>query len=193
MMAAAEVPAAEMSASGIFLVATDELRDPNFRETVVLVTQPPRGGPFGVIINRPLSHRLSDVFPDYESLKSNKDVVYSGGPVARQGLLFLVRASQPPPRATHVLKDVYFVADPAGIDDLLKRFNPTRRLRVYAGHAGWAPGQLQNEITRGGWHVMPADADTVFEKDAASIWPELSKRAALRQTRFTKGVSAASY
>lgn len=175
--------AAEMSASGIFLVATDELRDPNFRETVVLVTQPRRGGPFGVIINRPLNRRLSEIFPEIEALKSKKDVVHFGGPVARQGLVFLVRASKPPLRATHVLKDVYITADPREVDELLKRSNPTRGLRVYAGHSGWAPGQLQNEITRGGWHVLPADAKTVFEKDAATIWPELSRRAALRKAR----------
>lgn len=176
--------AAESVASGIFLVATDEILDPNFRETVVLVTQPPHGGPFGVIINRPLNHRLSEVFPDYETLKSRNDVVYFGGPVARQAVVFLVRASKPPPRATHVLKDVYFIADPAGIEDVLKRSGATRSLRVYAGHSGWAPGQLQNEITRGGWHVLPADAETVFEKDAATIWPELSRRAALRKARI---------
>jgi putative transcriptional regulator len=175
--------AAEMSASGIFLVATDELRDPNFRKTVVLVTQPRRGGPFGVIINRPLNHRLSEIFPEIEALKNKQDVVYSGGPVARQGLVFVVRASKPPLRATHVLRDVYITADPGEVDELLKRSNPTRGLRVYAGHSGWAPGQLQNEITSGGWHVLPADAETVFEKDPATIWPELSRRAALRKAR----------
>lgn len=185
--------AAEMSASGVFLVATDELRDPNFRETVVLVTQPRRGGPFGVIINRPLNHRLSEIFPEIEALKSKKDVVHFGGPVARQGLVFLVRASQPPLRATHVLKDVYIIADPGEVDELLKRSNPTRGLRVYAGHSGWAPGQLQNEIALGGWHVLPADAETVFEKDAATIWPELNRRAALRRTRSAKSVSTTSY
>lgn len=183
----------ESVASGIFLVATEELQDPNFRETVVLVTQPQGGGPFGVIINRPLNHRLSEIFPEIEALKNKQDVVYSGGPVARQGLVFLVRASKPPLRATHVLRDVYITADPGQIDELLKRSDPTRGLRVYAGHSGWAPGQLQDEITRGGWHILPADAETVFEKDPATIWPELSKRAALRQTRSARGVSAASY
>jgi putative transcriptional regulator len=179
--------AAEMSASGIFLVATEELLDPNFRETVVLVTQPQSGGPFGVIINRPLNHRLSEVFPEIEALKNKRDVVYSGGPVARQALVFLVRTSKPPLHATPVLRDVYITADPGQIDELLKRSGPTRGLRVYAGLSGWAPGQLQNEITRGGWRVLPADAETVFEKDPATIWPELNQRAALRKVRAVGG------
>ncbi len=190
---AAEVSAAEMPASGVFLVATNEIRDPNFRETVVLVTQQQRGGPFGVIINRPLSRRLDEAFPEYETLKGKKDVIFFGGPVARQGLVFVVRSAQPPRRAIRVLKDVHITAEREEIDGLLKRPEPTKGLRVYAGHSGWAPGQLQNEINRGGWHIVPADAETVFEKDPAAIWPELSKLAALRKTRATKGASDALY
>jgi putative transcriptional regulator len=193
LIAAPSAAAAAEVASGIFLVATEELLDPNFRETVVLVTQPQSGGPFGVIINRPLNHRLSEIFPEIEALKDKQDVVFSGGPVARQGLVFLVRARKPPPSAIRVLKDVYITADPVEADELLKRSDPTTGLRVYAGHAGWAPGQLQDEITRGGWQVLPADAETVFEKDAVTIWPELSRRAALQRTRSTKNLSAACY
>ena len=83
--------AAEMQANGIFLVAKPELQDPNFRETVVLVTHPREGGPWGVIINRPLDLPLSEVLTDQESLKNRKDVIHFGGPVAPDGLVFLVR------------------------------------------------------------------------------------------------------
>jgi putative transcriptional regulator len=176
------VSAAEGAANGIFLIATNALRDPNFRETVVLVTQPQNGGPFGVIINRPLDHRLADALPEYEALKGRQDVIHYGGPVARDGLVFLVRSEGSPPRAIRVLKDVYITADREAIESVLSKPNSGSTLRAYAGHSGWAPGQLQNEISRGSWYVLPADAGTVFEKDIASIWPELSKRAALRPT-----------
>lgn len=175
--------AAERDANGIFLVAKREMRDPRFRESVVLVTQPPQGGPFGVIINKPLEQRLSDVFPDHDPLKGRKDVIYFGGPVAPQGIVVLVRAAKTPPRSLQVLDDVYFVGDPDVIDELLQRSDPTRGLRVYAGYSGWAPGQLQNELTRGDWHVVPADAETVFEKPAPAIWPELERRATTKHTR----------
>jgi len=174
------VSAAEMNA--VFLIADPGLQDPNFRETVVLVTHPREGGPWGVIINRPLDHRLNEVFTEYETLKNRKDVLFFGGPVAREGLVFLVRSLKPPPRAVPVLRDVYFISDIDWIDGLLQRPEPTRGLRVYSGYSGWAPGQLQSEISRGGWHVLPADAETVFDKDPAHIWPELIKRAATRQT-----------
>jgi putative transcriptional regulator len=177
------VPGAEDMANAVFLIANPGLQDPNFRETVVLVTQPREGGPWGVIINRPLDHRLTEVFTEYETLKNRKDVLFFGGPVARDGLVFLVRSLKPPPRAVPVLRDVYFISDIDWIDELLQRPEPTRGLRVYSGYAGWAPGQLQSEIARGGWHVLPADAATVFDKDPADIWPELIKRAGTKQTR----------
>lgn len=182
LLLATPVPAAEIEASGVFLVAKRELQDPNFRETVVLVTQPRQGPPWGVIINRPLTHVLSDVLPDQPTLKGRKDVLFFGGPVLPQGLMFLVRGSNPPKRATIVLHDAFFTGDTDFIDTLLKRPDPTRGLRVYSGYAGWGLGQLQNEIERGGWHVVPADSETLFDMDPARIWPELIKRAATRQT-----------
>ncbi|HSC94958.1 MAG TPA: YqgE/AlgH family protein [Burkholderiales bacterium] len=176
--------AVEGEANAIFLVASPELLDPNFRETVVLVTHPREGAPWGVIINRPLDHPLSDVFTDIETLKGSKDVLFLGGPVAHERLVFLVRTSQPPARAVEVLRDVHFVGDIEWIEGLLRRSEPTSGLRVYAGYAGWAPGQLQAEIARGGWRVWPADAATVFDTDPAAIWPELIKRSTTKRTLF---------
>ena len=175
--------AAERAANAIFLVAARELNDPNFRQTVVLVTHPKEGGPWGVIINRPLQRRLSEVFTDQETLKGRKDVLYFGGPVRRDGLVFLVRSASQPPRSVALLRDVYFTGDTDWIDEQLKRPEPTRGLRVYAGYSGWAAGQLQSEIARGGWHVHPADAETVFDKAPSRIWPELIEQATTKHTR----------
>jgi putative transcriptional regulator len=179
----AAAAAAERQANAIFLIASRELNDPNFRQTVILVTHPQQGGPWGVIINRPLGQKLSEVFTDQDTLKDRKDVLHFGGPVARDGLVFLVRAAAPPPRSVPLLRDVYFTGDTGWIEEQFKRPDPTRDLRVYAGYSGWAPGQLQREIERGGWHVHPADAETVFDTEPSRIWPELIERATNKQAR----------
>ena len=176
------------AASGVFLVAKRDMPDPRFRETVVLVTYPQRGGPFGVIINRPLDMKLSEVFPQHGSLKGRQDALHYGGPVAREGLVFAVRAAKPPPHSVRVLQDVWFTLDVEWVDELLARADPTQGLRVYAGYSGWAPGQLQNEIARGDWHVVPADAAMVFAGDLTNLWRELIQRATSRQTRATPDV-----
>ena len=183
VLGASPTVGAENPASGIFLVAAATLEDPNFRETVVLVTHPRQGAPFGVIINRPLPVTLNEAFPDHEGLKARKDPVFFGGPVARQAVVFLVRAAAPPPHAAHVLQDVHLTGDIAWVDARVKGGGLAAGLRVYAGYSGWGQGQLQNEIGRGDWHVVPADAETIFTKDPASVWPELVKRAAARHTR----------
>jgi putative AlgH/UPF0301 family transcriptional regulator len=102
--------------------------------------------------------------------------------------VFLVRTSKPPARAVHVLKDVYFTGDTEWIETLLQRHDPTRGMRVYAGYSGWGQGQLENEMQRGDWYVLPADAETIFEKDVSRIWPDLVSaprrgRLALRRKR----------
>ncbi len=183
----APVPAAETQANAIFLVAKRELSDPNFRETVVLVTHPPQGAPFSVIVNRPLGQRLSEVFPDQPTLKSRKEVLYFGGPVMGQGLVFLVRSANPPQGVTMVLRDVFFTADIEMIEKLFQRKDPLAGLRIFTGYSGWASGQLQNEIARGGWHVVPADAESVFDKDPARLWLELIERATSKQTLRDEG------
>jgi putative transcriptional regulator len=180
---------AEGQPNAIFLVAKPELKDPNFRETVVLVTHPRGGNPWGVIVNRPLDHRLTEVFPDQPALSGRNDVLFFGGPVRREGLVFLVRGGEAPEGALPVLRDVFFTGDVELIDSLLKRPDPLSGLRVYAGYSAWGRGQLQNEIARGSWHIVPADAGAVFDKDPAGLWREMIERATTRHTGFSRSVN----
>jgi len=175
--------AAEGGANAVFLVARRGMADPNFAESVVLVTHSSRGVPLGVIVNRPLDQLLSEVFPDQPRLQGRKEVLYFGGPVARQGLVFLVRSNDPPAGVIRLLKDVFFTADIELIEKLLAREKPLEGLRIFAGYAGWGRGQLQSEVSRGGWHIVPADAELVFRADPSTLWHELIERATTRQTK----------
>ena len=183
---AAAAHAAEASlANGVFLVAKPELLDPNFRETVVLITQPvPGGGPLGVILNRPLAARLSLALPGVGSVPEQFDTIYGGGPVSRNQLIFLVRTREGAANALRVLDDVYLSADPALLKQVIGGELKVGAFRAYGGYAGWAPHQLQAEITAGGWHMIPADADTIFSADVATMWPELIKRITRRTTQL---------
>lgn len=173
----------EALANGVFLVAKPELEDPNFRQTVVLITQPePGGGPIGVVINRSSERRLREVFPDNAQLAASDERIFYGGPVRRSVLLFVFRASTAPAASLHVLDDIYLSGNGTLLEELLARPEPTRDLRVYAGYSGWAPGQLQAEIARGGWVVVKAQVSLIFSQDPASVWGELINRAALRRT-----------
>ncbi len=186
LLQAASVHAADVPlANGVFLVAKPDLLDPNFRETVVLITEPQvGGGPIGVIVNRPVAARLSEAVPGLGSVPEAIDQIYGGGPVARNQMLFLVRTRERPERGFQVLADVYLSGDREMLEKIVRGDVKVAAFRAYAGYSGWAPGQLQSEITLGGWHVIQADADTIFAADASTVWPELIRRINTRSTKF---------
>lgn len=152
--------------NGVLLVAKPVLTDPNFRETVVLVTQAPDGSTVGVVLNRPTSRRN----------ESDGRPVYSGGPVMREVMLAVFAADRPPEAAAfHVIQGIYLTMHPANIAALSTRSAP--RVRFYSGFAGWAPGQLEREMRLDAWYVVPATPDLLFRTDTRGLWRELIEKA----------------
>lgn len=157
--------------NGVLLVAKPGLLDPNFRETVVLVTQSSDSSTVGVILNRPTPQKH----------EKTGEAVYFGGPVMREVLVAVFRSDRTPEAsAFHVLKGVYLSMHPHNIDLLLAQ--PGQRYRLYAGFSGWAPRQLEGELARDGWYVLPANEELLFRKDTAGMWDELVKKARARVT-----------
>jgi putative transcriptional regulator len=167
----------------ILLVARKNLPDPYFRDSVVLVTRSAGLAPVGVIVNRPTDVPLSRVFPDIERLRSRDDKLFFGGPVMPDELLVVFRAAVPPTEAIEVLEGVYMSSSGELLRELLGRENPVEGLRVFAGHAGWAPGQLESEVTRRDWHLVTADARMVLEMEPENLWRELERRASATTVR----------
>lgn len=169
-------PQAALSA-GRFLVAGQHLRDPNFAQTVVLLLDYGERGARGVIINRRTDVKLATVFPRITGLRQRPDTVYLGGPVGRNQLLVLLRSDKPRAAAEHVVDDVYVSTNRRVLVDALNR---AAAVHVYAGYAGWAPGQLDREVARGDWHVLPADVERVFSEAPGAVWRELIDKGAVQ-------------
>jgi putative transcriptional regulator len=165
----------------VLLVASPDLQDPNFAQTVVLVLFPAGGGPMGVILNRPTPFTLNRLFPDEPKLKSREDPVAFGGPVRLQALMFLFHAERETEGALHVLDDLYL----SGNGDVLSGLLAAPRSAIthyFLGYSGWAPSQLQAEIALGAWYVLPADLDTILKVDPKRMWKELLLRATAVKT-----------
>jgi putative transcriptional regulator len=156
----------------MLLVAEAELRDPNFKGSVVLVMNNIAPAPAGIIINRPTSIAVSRLFPDLERLAQLDDKVYFGGPVEIETVSFLVRADAAPEHATEVLYGVYISTNGELLRKLLGRDKPMEGLRLFMGYTGWAPGQLEAEIARGDWTLAPAEASAIFDGKSERPWPE---------------------
>jgi len=194
LCAASPVPAlaqpdAGLSA-GVFLVASRNLGDPNFAETVVLIVRYDEDdGAMGIIINRPTDVPLSRVFRELKEAKGRTDPVYNGGPVEQGALLALLKSATGLHDAQKIFGDVYLVSSRDLLTKTLAAKAEPSAFHAYLGYAGWAAGQLEHELALGGWQVLPADAGSVFHSEPDSVWPRLIKRTEMRVARmdlFTK-------
>ncbi len=171
---------------GKFLVASRSLIDPNFSQTVILLLEYVRNGAMGVVINRPTEMKLSQVLPDLEELKKRPDILYLGGPVSINQMLLLVQSPDKPENAVQVFKDVFITPSTKVLQRLVERADKNERFRVYAGYAGWAPGQLDQEVARGDWYVFQADAESVFDKEPSNVWHEFIRRGSTKYVSVDK-------
>jgi len=169
------------TARTFLLVAQPDMLDPNFFRTVVLVMLPEGSGPLGVILNRPTNVQLRELYPERAELTGRDDLVFFGGPVQPDALLFAFRSAVKPPKGLNVTGDIYISGFSEVLDELLKHPENAREQRFFAGYAGWAQGQLEFEIARGGWYTLPLDEDAIFKMNPLTIYDELVKRAAVRR------------
>lgn len=181
-LGASSGPPREEPARGKFLIAGPEMRDPNFSETVVLLLEYDETGALGLIINWPTEMPADHVLPDVEGLAESPHQVFIGGPVQRGQITLLVQADEAPGDARHVFADIYF----SGSGDLLRRLasetDSDKQFRLYLGFAGWGAGQLDAELARGGWRVLPGESPIVFDPSPESVWSELVERSTVHWT-----------
>jgi len=156
----------------ILLVARPQLRDANFEGSSVLVMNNFGPAPVGVIVNRPTRIAVARLFPDVERLAQLEDKVFFGGPVDVTKVSFLFRADATQEHAIEVADGAYFSADRELLRKLLDRERPMDGLRIFIGHASWAPGQLEAEIARDDWTLAPATAQSIFSGKSGPPWPE---------------------
>lgn len=170
--AAPAAPAPGNTVTAILLVAQGVVSDPNFGGSIVVVMNNLGPAPVGIIINRPMPLAVARFFPKMKRLAQVHDKVYFGGPVEFPDTVwYLFRAKTAPVGAIRVCDGVYVSSDRKFLHQLLSRPNPMQGLRIFVGHAGWFPGQLQAEIEGGAWAPKRADADSIFNPEPLLPWP----------------------
>ena len=158
---------------GVFLVAAPALRDPNFRQTVILLCEHGAEGALGVVVNRPTGMLISEALPQVPVLEGQHHLLFVGGPVQPNQILILYRVSQEPTETHHVFDGVYLGGNMDALDRVLHAPSSNESFRAYVGYSGWGPGQLENEMKTGSWITLPADPIVVFQQEPSRIWPEI--------------------
>jgi putative transcriptional regulator len=163
--------------AGRLLAAAPSLDEP-FHRAVILVLEHDESGSLGVVLNQPTTLDVGTVLPSWRSHLTGTPHLFHGGPVALDSALGLAAA----PEASEP-EGFRRVSGPLGIidldavpDDLAPQLDA---LRIFAGYAGWAPGQLDDELLRGSWAVIDAGDPIVdaFHIDPDDLWSAVLRRA----------------
>jgi putative transcriptional regulator len=167
--------------SGRLLVATPLLGDPNFRRTVILIVEDePEEGTLGVVLNRPTEVQVEQVLESWTELVTGPSVVFKGGPVSPNSALALALArGDDEPLGWRSLDGSSLTARIGLVDleappELLA--GGITSLRVFAGYAGWGPGQLQAEIEEGAWYVLTGEPTDAFLAEPERLWQQVLRR-----------------
>jgi putative transcriptional regulator len=160
-------------ARGVFLIAKKSMPDPNFAGTVLLITEYEDTGTVGLVLNRPLDKPAHEILPELEELDPGSFNLFLGGPVRLNSLRLLVQTETDLGDYHSVIGNVFQITDLKGVQNLLERDPGGLRIRLYAGYAGWFPGQLERELLRGDWLLSRADIDLIFTDEPASLWEKL--------------------
>jgi len=156
------------SLSGRLLVATPMLGDPNFDRTVVLMIEHNSEGALGVVLNRPGTLEVVDALPEWSTLAASPAVLFSGGPVQGNALVGLGEEAEVP--LVGSVGTVNLGIAPDGADGRL------RRVRLFAGYAGWGPGQLEGEIEGRAWFVLDALPEDALTSEPGELWSAVLRR-----------------
>jgi putative transcriptional regulator len=156
---------------GQLLIASPGLIDPNFRRTVVLVVAHDEDGAVGLVLNRPSDTSVAEAVPALAELVDATAVVSVGGPVQPEAVCVLAEWDEPDEAGQLVFGDIGLMAAEAELEEIGPA---TRRVRVFAGYAGWSAGQLEAELDEPSWIVETARMEDVF--DTVDVWSAALRR-----------------
>jgi putative transcriptional regulator len=159
------------SLRGQLLIASPALIDPNFRRTVVLVVAHDEDGAVGLVLNRPTDAEVAEAVPELAEVVEPSATVSVGGPVQSDSVVVLAEWDDHDEAGAMVFGDIGLMGAEADSERVAEA---TRRLRVFAGYAGWGGGQLEAELEEGSWVVEPAVEEDVF--GGGDLWANVLRR-----------------
>lgn len=159
---------------GKLLLDSGQLRGSYFQRSVILICQHDAQGAFGLVLNRSSGSTAGEII-DVELPEALKEhSLYLGGPVQTSALSFLYTDSFIPD--ANVMPNLSLSHSIETLVDIGAAFSATRKIKLFAGYAGWSPGQLEDEMQRKAWLTHPATLDLVFEIEPARLWQEILRK-----------------
>ena len=156
---------------GSLLVANGTLMDPNFRRTVVVITEHNEEGAMGLVLNRPAPVTVEEAAPALAGLVPAGTPICFGGPVQPEAAIVLADFEALGLENRIVIGSIGMLSElDSGTSDAI------RRARVFAGYAGWGPGQLEAEIEESAWIIEDALPGDIFTEQPEKLWSRVLQR-----------------
>lgn len=162
------MPTQFKSLKGQLLLDNGKLHGSFFHRSVILICQHDAEGAFGLVLNRITGNKVGEAVVAKMAAGLKELPLFLGGPVQPQALSFLHSDSFLP--EANVLPNLTLEHSLDNLMELGESFSPTRQLKVFAGYAGWSPGQLDDEMKRDTWLTHPASVDHVFYPKPDELW-----------------------
>jgi putative transcriptional regulator len=173
------------SLAGLALLATPVIGDERFAQTVILMVNHDDEGALGLVLNEPGFLAVDETLPAWADRAGAPPLVFMGGPMSPDRALGLARvdAGTPVPAVGTVFTPLpQWPADDHTVGLLDLSADPdvvpatVHSVRVFAGYAGWGPGQLESELSVGAWWTTPVRANDVLGDDPGGLWARIVAR-----------------
>ena len=168
------MPASKSYLKGQLLLDSGRLGGSFFQRTVVLICQHDAEGAFGLVLNRPSGRAAGEVIVADLPSAIKACPLYVGGPVLPSALSFLVSDTLLP--EANVLPNLSLGHSVDTLTDIGASFSASQRIKLFAGYAGWSPGQLEDEMKRDAWLTYPASLDLIFDARPDQLWQSILRR-----------------
>ena len=167
-----------MNLTGQLLVASEQLRDPNFYRSVIVLLEQNDEGAMGLVINRPSSIAVDAALSEHVKGSTCHSPIFVGGPVENSALFILHSCSNIGINDQEIVPGVFLTGSHDSFESIVADDQPKSSgvFRVYCGYAGWGREQLEGEIQRGDWRTLPGDADIILEQDPYEIWESCTQQ-----------------
>ena len=168
------MPPSFTSLRGQLLLDGGNLTGSYFHHTVVLICQHDAEGAFGLVLNRAARNRVGEVLVANLPDTLKQQTLFLGGPVQPSALSYLY--SQPFLPEANVIPNLNLGHSVDELIALSESLTQDHRVRIFAGYAGWSPGQLENEMKNHAWLAHPATLDLVFDADPKRLWRDILRQ-----------------
>lgn len=168
-----------ISLQGSFLISAHHLRDPNFYRSVVLMLEHSSESAMGLIVNRPTSITIGKALAQHDPVNGLDAPVFCGGPVEQNALFVLHNCVTLGKQDQEISPGLFLAGSETSFDEVVRKKAPpnkTLQYRLISGYSGWGAGQLESEMARGDWNILPSTGSLLLEEDPYGLWEVCMRR-----------------